>query len=99
MTAMEPNEGARRRSGVHGRRSLAGVVGVVLLAVLLATPAAARQAEGVTIEDVELGDKTLTRVDYGDDLADAYLYATGDAVILLHTSSAELAEAGAAALP
>ena len=56
-------------------------------------------AEGVTIEDVELGDKTLTRVDYGDDLADAYLYATGDAVILLHTSSPELAEAGAAALP
>ncbi len=56
-------------------------------------------AEGVTIEEVELGDKTLTRVDYGDELADAYLYATGDAVILLHTSSADLAEAGAAALP
>lgn len=56
-------------------------------------------AEGVTIEEVELGAKTLTRVDYGDELADAYLYATGDAVILLHTSSAELAEAGAAALP
>jgi hypothetical protein len=56
-------------------------------------------AEGVTIEEVELGGKMLTRVDYGDELADAYLYATGDAVILLHTSSAELAEAGAAALP
>lgn len=56
-------------------------------------------AEGVTIEDVELGGKTLTRVDYGDELADAYLYAAGDVVILMHTSSAELAEAGATALP
>jgi hypothetical protein len=56
-------------------------------------------AEGVTVEDVELAGKTLTRVDYGDELADAYLYSTGDAVILMHTSSADLAESGAAALP
>jgi hypothetical protein len=56
-------------------------------------------AEGVTVEDVELAGKTLTRVDYGDELADAYLYGTGDVVILMHTSSAELAESGAAELP
>jgi hypothetical protein len=56
-------------------------------------------AEGVTVEDVELAGKTLTRVDYGDDLPDAYLYSTGTAVILMHTSSAELAESAAEALP
>ena len=56
-------------------------------------------AEGVTIEEVELAGKTLTRVDYGDELADAYLFSANDIVILMHTSSAELAESGAAELP
>ena len=56
-------------------------------------------AEGVTTEEVELAGKPLTRVEYGDDFSDAYLFATDDAVIIIHTGSPELAEAAAAALP
>ena len=57
------------------------------------------EGEGVTVNEVELAGKQLTHVDYGDELPDAYLYSTGDTVIILNTFSEELAEAGAAELP
>ena len=56
-------------------------------------------AEGVTTEDVELGGKTLTHVDYGDELADAYLYSVGDVAVIIQTGTEELAAAAAEALP
>jgi hypothetical protein len=57
------------------------------------------EGEGVTVEEVELSGKTLTLVDYGDDLAPSYAYNHEDVVILMQTSDETLAEAGAAALP
>ena len=56
-------------------------------------------AEGVTSEQVELGGKTMTHVDYGDDFPDAYLYSLGDTAIIIHSGSPELAEAAAESLP
>jgi hypothetical protein len=56
-------------------------------------------AEGVTTEEVELGGKTMTHVDYGDDFPDAYLYSLGDVAIIIHSGSEQLAEAAAEALP
>ncbi len=53
----------------------------------------------MTVDELELAGKELTRVDYGDDLPDAYLYSMGDTVIIMNTFSEELAEAGAAELP
>ena len=56
-------------------------------------------AEGVTTEEVEFGGKTLTRVDYGEDVPDAYVYSQGDVAVIIHTGSEELAAEAAAALP
>lgn len=56
-------------------------------------------AEGVTTEQIELGGKTVTHVDYGDDFPDAYLYSLGDVAIIIHSGSDDLAAAAAAALP
>ena len=56
-------------------------------------------AEGVTTEEVELGGKTVTRVDYGDELPSAYLYTVGDVAVIIQTSSDDLAAAAAEALP
>ena len=41
----------------------------------------------------------MIRVSYGDDEADAYVVTNEDAVIIIHTSDPNLAEAAAAALP
>lgn len=56
-------------------------------------------AEGVTTEEVELGGKTLTHVDYGAELPDAYLYSAGDVAVIIQTSSEDLAAQAAEALP
>jgi hypothetical protein len=56
-------------------------------------------AEGVTTEEVELGGKTLTHVDYGEDVPDAYVYSQGDVVVIIHTGSEDLAAEAAEALP
>jgi hypothetical protein len=56
-------------------------------------------AEGVTTEEVELGGKTLTHVEYGDEFPEAYLYSVGDVAVILHTGSEELAADAAEALP
>lgn len=56
-------------------------------------------AEGVTTEEVELGGKTVTHVDYGDELADAYLYSVGDVAVIMQTGTEDLAAAAAEALP
>ena len=59
----------------------------------------AANVTGVTQETVTFGDRELIRVSYGDDQPDVYLYTREDAVILIHTLDAALAEAAAAALP
>ena len=56
-------------------------------------------AEGVTTEEVELGGKTVTHVDYGDELADAYLYSVGDVAVIMQTGTEGLAAAAVEALP
>ena len=56
-------------------------------------------AEGVTTEEVELGDKTLTRVDYGEDVPDAYVYSVGDVAVIIHSGSEDLAAQAAETLP
>ena len=56
-------------------------------------------AEGVTTEEVELGGKTLTHVEYGDEFPEAYLYSTGDVAVIIHTGSEDLAAQAAEALP
>ena len=56
-------------------------------------------AEGVTTEDVELGGKTMTHVDYGDDFPDAYVYSLGETAIIIYSGSQDLAKAAAEALP
>jgi hypothetical protein len=56
-------------------------------------------AEGVTTEEVELGGKTVTRVDYGGDTPDAYVYSLGDVVVIIHSGSEDLAAQAAEALP
>jgi hypothetical protein len=56
-------------------------------------------AEGVTTEEVELGGKTLTHVEYGDEFPEAYLYSVGDVAVIIHTGSEDLAAEAAAALP
>jgi hypothetical protein len=56
-------------------------------------------AEGVTTEQVELGGKTMTHVDYGDDSPDAYVYSLGESAIIIYSGSPDLAEAAAKALP
>ena len=56
-------------------------------------------AEGVTSEQVELGGKTVTHVEYGDDFQDAYVYSLGDTAIIIHSGTPDLAEAAAEALP
>ena len=56
-------------------------------------------AEGVTTEEVELGGKTVTHVDYGDDLPGAYLYTVGDVAVIIQTGSEDLAAEAAEALP
>jgi hypothetical protein len=56
-------------------------------------------ADGVTTEEVELGGKTMTHVDYGDDSPDAYVYSLGDTAIIIYSGSPDLAKAAAEALP
>jgi hypothetical protein len=56
-------------------------------------------AEGVTTEEVELGGKTLTHVDYGDELVDAYLYSVGDIAVIIQSGTQDLVAAAAEALP
>ena len=48
-------------------------------------------AEGVTSEQVELGGKTVTHVDYGDEFQDAYLYSLGDTAVIIQSGSPDLA--------
>ena len=55
--------------------------------------------EGVAKEPLTLGGRDVIRVSYGDDEADAYVVTNEDAVIIIHTSDPNLAEAAAAALP
>jgi hypothetical protein len=88
-----------------------GTVDLVLFAFRLpgAAPEALRSlvldswlvasAEGVTTEEVELGGKTLTHVDYGDELADAYLYSVGDVAVIIQSGTEDLVAAAAEALP
>ena len=56
-------------------------------------------AEGVMTEEVELGGKTLTHVEYGDEFPEAYLYSVGDVAVIIHTGSEDLAADAAEALP
>ena len=56
-------------------------------------------AEGVTTEEVELGGKTLTHVDYGEEVPGAYLYSVGDVAVIIQTGSEDLAAEAAEALP
>ena len=56
-------------------------------------------ADGVTTEEVQLGGKTMTHVDYGDDSPDAYVYSLGDKAIIIYSGAPDLAEAAAEALP
>ena len=56
-------------------------------------------AEGVTTEEVELAGRTMTRVDYGDDSPDVYVYSLGDTAVIMHTSDEDLATAAAETLP
>ena len=56
-------------------------------------------AEGVTSEQVELGGKTVTHVDYGDEFQDAYVYSLGDTAVIIQSGSPDLAAAAAEALP
>jgi hypothetical protein len=56
-------------------------------------------AEGVTSEEVQLGGKTVTHVDYGDDFQDAYVYSLGDTAVIIQSGTPELAAAAAEALP
>jgi hypothetical protein len=48
---------------------------------------------------VELGGKTVTHVDYGDDSPDAYVYSLGDTAIIIYSGSQDLATSAAEALP
>ena len=55
-------------------------------------------AEGVSTTPVELGGKTLTKVDYGDGSTVEYVYAKADYVIMIDTSDVAIATAVAAQL-
>jgi hypothetical protein len=55
-------------------------------------------AEGVTTSTVTLGGKSLTKVDYGDGQTIEYVYAVDDAVIVIDTSSVEIATSVASQL-
>src|SRR5215204_4030067 len=59
----------------------------------------AASGAGVARETVTLGGRSFTQVDYGDDGTSDYVLAEDDAVIVITTASAELAEATADALP
>ena len=54
---------------------------------------------GVTTSRTELGDRTVTKVDYGDGGSLDYLVVDGDVVILIETADPELARQAEAALP
>ena len=56
-------------------------------------------ADGVTTEEVELGGKALTRVRYGEEFPDAYVYSVGDVAVIIHTGSEDLAAEASEALP
>jgi hypothetical protein len=53
----------------------------------------------VTTEEIELGGKALTRVRYGEEFPDAYVYSVGDVAVIIHTGSEDLAAEAAEALP
>ena len=48
-------------------------------------------ADGVTTSTVTLAGKTLTKVDYGDDRTNEYVYTVDDAVIVIDTSDEAIA--------
>jgi hypothetical protein len=48
-------------------------------------------ADGVTTSTVTLAGKTLTKVDYGDDRTNEYVYTAVDAVIVIDTSDEAIA--------
>jgi hypothetical protein len=77
---------------------LPGEDGAVLREMILESWLSANAA-GVTQEPVTLADKEFVHVSYGDEDADAYVFTNEDAVIIVHTADAALAEAAAAALP
>ncbi|HKF85273.1 MAG TPA: hypothetical protein VKB30_05760 [Candidatus Limnocylindrales bacterium] len=54
---------------------------------------------GVTRQDVELGGRTVTRIDYGDDGAKDYVVSDGRAVIVITAADEALATAAIKALP
>ncbi len=54
---------------------------------------------GVTTSQAELGDRTVTKVDYGDGGSLDYLVVDGDVVILIETADPDLARQAEAALP
>jgi len=55
-------------------------------------------SEGVTVTQVTLGGKHVTKVDYGDGATVEYVYAKGDTVIVIDTSDTAVATSVAAAL-
>jgi hypothetical protein len=56
-------------------------------------------SSGVTTSTVTLGGKEITVVDYGDEGAVSYVYASGEAVVVIETSDEALAGEVAALLP
>lgn len=77
---------------------LPGEDGAVLREMILESWLSANAA-GVTREPVTLANKEFVHVSYGDEDADAYVFTNEDAVIIVHTADAALAEAAAEALP
>ena len=75
-----------------------GLSGTKLKAIMLDSWLAASGA-GVVRNTVTLDGRTFTRVDYGDGKAKDYLLVDGDSVLVITTSSADLAKAAATALP
>jgi len=56
-------------------------------------------AKGVKTASATLGDKKVTRVTYGDNLSDVYVYTHGNVVFVVETSDPALATDSANALP
>jgi len=54
---------------------------------------------GVTEDEVTLGGRTFTRIDYGDEGTVGYLIADNDIAIVIETADPALAAQAAAALP
>jgi hypothetical protein len=74
------------------------MAGEMLREIVLDTWLAAN-GPGVTRSSAELGDRTVTKVDYGDGGSLSYVIVDGDVVILIETGDADLAGQVEAALP